>query len=212
MDAQITDYVPVPLPVVSDVLPISLFMHPNAPKSPSAWITNKLPLTLWNLTYLTKGDQKYTCIGVTFPHGLFDGMGIASVIHALEAESLNKSWTGPPPLHIGHNENHLQVFLDRTDHELSKRKDAVPNDYRAVSVYGLWLIITFFLWNLWQDKWHKAHPRLILLPAQAYERLVNDARAAIAREGKTDVRLSTGDVLTAWLFKVISLDMIIIVV
>lgn len=207
-DVPITDYVQLPLPVASDVLPSSLFMDSSAPKSPSAWVINKLPLTLWNLTYLTKGDQKYTCIGVTFPHGLFDGMGIASVIHALEVESLNKPWTVSFPLHIGPNENQLQVFLDQTEREMRKREDAIPNDYRAVSVYGLWLVITFMLWNLWQDKWHKARPRLILMPARVYERLVKDARAAIAQEIRTDIRLSTGDVLTAWLYKVTSLQII----
>lgn len=176
-------------------------MDPSAPRAPSVWITKKIPLTLWNLTYFTQGDCQYTCIGLTFPHGIFDGMGIASVIHALEAESLNKRWAIPPPLNAGHNDNPLQIFLER---DLSESEHALPDEYRSVSVFGLWLIIMYIFWHFWQEKWHGAHSRLILLPTSIYEKLVIDARDALAREGKTSLRLSTGDVLTAWLFKVMA--------
>jgi len=65
------------------------------------------------------------------------------------------------------------------------------------SIIGLWFIVTFLWWNFWQKVWHKAQSRIILMPPQAYEKLVRDAREAMKREGKTDVRFSTGDVIAA---------------
>ncbi|KAF8959163.1 hypothetical protein BDZ97DRAFT_1667587 [Flammula alnicola] len=198
-DVPIDKFVQLPLPTVSDVLPSSLFMHSTAPRAPGAWVSKQLPLTYWHLTYFKQRGCEYTCIGVTFPHGLFDGMGIAAVVHALEAETLGRPWAIPPTLHAGRNENQMQSFLDRMQENVKK----LPANYRAASVVGLWFIITFMAWHLWQQLWHKARSRLILVPAKAYEKLVRDAREAMVREGKKDVRLSTGDVLTAWLYKTV---------
>ncbi|KAF8900296.1 hypothetical protein CPB84DRAFT_1779309 [Gymnopilus junonius] len=198
--APITDFLKLPLPFASDVLPNFLFLDPSAPNTPDHWHKNQLPLTYWHLTYFKQPGQEYTCIGVTFPHGLLDGMGIAAVVHALESETLGRPWSVPPALTTGENENKLQLFLDRTSMEVKNRS---KNDYHAVSIIGIWFILNFVLWHLWQQLWHKAHRRLILLPPKVYGKLVDDARNAMARDGKVDFRLSTGDVLAAWIFKTV---------
>lgn len=186
----------------SEVLPAALFMDSTAPHNPHHWTDKDIPLTYWHLTYFKADGLEYTCIGVTFPHGLFDGMGIAAVIHALESESLGRAWSIPPSLKPGINENKMQSFIDGTENKMQEEGTSLPVDYRATSIIGLWFIVTFLWWHFWQKVWHKAQSRMILMPPQAYEKLVRDAREAITQEGKTDVRLSTGDVITAWAYKV----------
>ena len=203
----ITDFIQLPLPFASDVLPNSLFLDPSAPQTPDLWDKNQLPLTYWHLTYFKQPGQEYTCIGVTFPHGLLDGMGIAAVVHALESETLGRPWAAPAPLIPGENENKMQSFLDMT--ALTTKADGEPlkKNYHAVSIVGIWFILNFLLWHIWQQVWHKSRRRLVLLPPKVYEKLVCDAREAMAREGKADVRLSTGDVLAAWILKVCFLEL-----
>ena len=201
-DKPITDYVRLPLPMSSEVLPAALFMDSTAPHNPHHWTDKDIPLTYWHLTYFKADGLEYTCIGVTFPHGLFDGMGIAAVIHALESESLGRAWSIPPSLKPGINENKMQSFIDGTENKMQEEGTSLPVDYRATSIIGLWFIVTFLWWHFWQKVWHKVQSRMILMPPQAYEKLVRDAREAITQEGKTDVRLSTGDVITAWAYKV----------
>jgi len=188
--------------MASEVLPVTLFMDRTAPQNPHHWVDKDIPIMYWHLTYFRTQGLEYTCIGVAFPHGLFDGMGIAAVVHALEAESLGQPWSTPASLEPGINENKMQTFIDKTESERQKSGTPLPADYRAASIIGLWFIISFLWWHFWQHFWHKAQRRMILMPPQAYQKLVRDAREAMAREGKTDVRLSTGDVITAWIYKV----------
>lgn len=43
---------------------------------------------------------------------------------------------------------------------------------------------------------------MIFVQPQAYEKFVLNVQEAIVRKGKINVRLSTGDVIAAWIFKV----------
>ena len=201
-EKPITDYVQLPLPVSSEVLPAYLFMDSTAPRDPHHWSDKDIPLTYWHLTYFKTQGLEYTCIGVTFSHGLFDGMGIAAVIHALEAESLGRPWSIPSSLEPGINENKMQTLIDATETKMREERTPLPADYRATSLVGLGFSLTFIKWHIWQQFWHKAQRRMILMPPQAYEKLVRDSREAMTQEGKTDVRLSTGDVIAAWIYKV----------
>jgi hypothetical protein len=177
-------------------------MDPTAPQDPQHWSDKDIPLTYWHLTYFEAQGLEYTCIGVTFSHAVLDGMGIAAVIHALEAESLGRSWSIPPSLEPGINENKMQTLIDTTKTKMREEGTLLPADYRATSLVGWGFLIAFLWWHFWQQFWHKAQRRMILMPPQAYEKLVRDSREAMTREGKTDVRLSTGDVIAAWIYKV----------
>ena len=198
----ITDYVQLPLPMVSDALPVTLFMDHKAPQSPSDWTDKDIPLMYWHLTYFKAKGLEYTCLGLTFPHGVFDGMGIAAVIHAFEAESLGRSWPIPPLLKPGLNDNELQTFIDKAEMKMKQAGTPLPLDYKATSIVGLRFLLKFIAWQIWQQRWHKAQRGVALMPPQAYEKLLGDVREALAQEGKTDVRLSAGNVIIAWIFKV----------
>ncbi|KIM42582.1 hypothetical protein M413DRAFT_70078 [Hebeloma cylindrosporum] len=200
-DKPITDYVQLPLPMMSAALPTTLFMDYKAPQSPRDWTDKDIPLLYWHLTYFKAKGPEYTCIGLAFPHGVFDGMGIAAVLHAFEAETLGQSWSTPPPLKPGINENKLQTYIDKTVSEKKKAGTPLPPDSKATSVVGLRFLLRFLVWQIWQQRWHQAQRAVVLMPPQVYEKLLGDAREALAQEGKTDVRLSTGNVITAWIYK-----------
>jgi hypothetical protein len=131
-------------------------------------------------------------------------MGISYVVHALEAEMLGREWEAPPFLHEGLNVNVLQESLDVALAESSSQDKVMSIDpsitYRGVTAATTWIAIIFFLWHLWQQWWHRAKGRVIILPTKAYTSLVNQTRKQLESEGISD--LCTGDVLAAWFFKV----------
>ena len=198
----ITDYVQLPLPIVSEALPTTLFIDHTTPQHPSDWTNKDIPLMYWHLTYFKAKGLEYTCLGLTFPHGVFDGMGFAAVLHAFEAESLGRSWPIPPPLKPGLNDNKLQTFIDKTKNEMEQAGTPLPVDYKATSLVGPRFLLWFLAWQIWQQRWHQAHRRVLLMPPQVYDKLLGDTREALSQEGKTEVQLSAGNVIFAWIYKV----------
>ena len=134
-------------------------------------------------------------------------MGISNLIHALEAETLGREWETPPPLHKGLNVNKLQESLDvALEQDLSSAKTesgCAPTTYKGVIPATAWMLLMLVWWHIWQRWWHGAGGKIIILPPRAYTALVNQTRKELEAEGKIDVRLSTGDILVAWFFKVL---------
>jgi hypothetical protein len=108
----VSDYFSLPLPVVSGSPSKSLFIHSSTPCSSASWASRQHPLTCWHITYFPHDGQGYSCIGLSFSHGLLDDTGISYLIHALEAEMRGREWEAPPVLHEGLNTNMLQESLD----------------------------------------------------------------------------------------------------
>ena len=156
----------------------------------------------WHLTYFKAQGLEYTCLGLTLPHGVFDGMGFAAVLHAFEAESLGRPWPIPPPLKPGLNDNKLQTFVDKTKNEMEQAGTPLPVDYKTTSLVGPRFLLWFLAWHIWQQRWHQARRRVVLMPPQVYDKLLGDTREALSQEGKTEVRLSAGNVIFAWIYKV----------
>ena len=197
-----TDFVELPLPLVSDSLPASLFLSHSTPKNPVLWYQKSLPLTYWHLTHFRRPGREYTCIGLTFSHGIFDGMGIASIIHALEAETLGRPWPiSACQLLPGQIENTFQHALDIAE---KKTEDSLgaTTVYPYLNPLGAWEAVLLLFLVLWQAIWNKAYSCVIMIPGDVCDMLVSETRKSLMLAGKDDVRLSTGDVLTAWLLKV----------
>ena len=209
-DKPISHYVPLPLPTVSSGLPRHLFSNSKiTPKPDAGWITQKAPLTYWHVTHFKHPGKQYSCIGLTVAHGIFDGTGVASIIHSLEAEMLGKEWDIPPPPHPGLNVNDLQAVLKKAVEEEDKQPTKTIVKYESISIrLGTLLMFVvwhrFAVWHMWQWVWHKVERKMVIIPPKVYEKLVADARAAMDKEsgGQSKVRLSTGDVLSAWISKV----------
>jgi hypothetical protein len=128
-------------------------------------------------------------------------MGISYVVHALEAEIHGREWDAPSSLHEGLNVNVLQESLDVALRQSSSQGKAI-GIYRGVTAATTWTVLVFLLWHLWQQWWHRAEGRVIMLPTRAYTSLVKRTRNDLEAEGMSDVRVSTGDILAAWFFKV----------
>lgn len=178
-----------------------MFRNAEAPRSIDEWTNNSsTPLTHWHITHFP-GDQSYSCIGLTFPHVAFDGLGIAAVIHAVESELLGQAWRIPEPLHPGYNENMLVASVKRAflDHpEVGKQKH-----YISAGLVGQWWILLFSLWSYWQTLWINAKHRMLIIPPVALLNLVDDTRQILVETTKdSDIHLSKGDIITAFLFKV----------
>ena len=99
----------------------------------------KSPLTYWHvaLAHFNHLDkQQHSCIGLTVTHSVFDGTGLASIIHSLEAEMLGKEWDIPPPPHPGLNMNKLQVVLEKAaEEEDNNATEFDANDAKYESPY-----------------------------------------------------------------------------
>ncbi len=137
---------------------------------------------------------------------MFDGMGISCVVHALEAEMHERGWEPPHALHEGFNVNVLEETLDAALNQVSEAGRLESGHglitYRGVTPATTWVAIKFVLWHLWQRLWHRIGSRIIILPSQARTTLVNRTRNELEASGMTDVRLSTGDIIVAWFFRV----------
>jgi len=193
----------LPLPPVSDVLPYTLFQHPQAPTKHSEWIPQKLPLLYWHVTYFqgAAGEKSYSCIGLLFSHMLFDGLGIAAVVHAVEAELLGKPWSPPPPLSPGLNANALEAAMDKAANQRGGREVFADQVYEGLIPMNTWWMMYFLGWCLWMAVWHGAKNRIVLFPPKALDKLVRDMRAEAAKSD-AETKLTKGDIVAAFLLKV----------
>jgi hypothetical protein len=201
----LSHYVALPLGLAHDPLPSTLFKNPDTPRTVNGWTEDaSAPLLNWHVTHFPGrdgGEASYSCIGLTFPHAAFDGMGIASVVHAVEAELLGNKWSIPAALKPGPNKNTLANSLENA---IQQRAEAVDNaKYTAVGIIGFWWILCYSAWTYWQSVWHHSQDRILIVPAEAVQRLVENTRHELAEtKGDDMVRLSKGDVIASFLFKV----------
>ncbi|KAF5315177.1 hypothetical protein D9619_007455 [Psilocybe cf. subviscida] len=204
----LTNFVPLPLPVAHDMLPVSLMSAPDTPQTTRQWIEKSLPLIYWHVTHFAPegNGAEYSTIGVTFPHAVFDGLGIARVIHTLEAELLGRDWE-PPPLPVDEqNINALESLLTGVMEEQDKGLRPPAKETYAGSIVSLWFSIAFLSWTLWQALWHKTQCRTIIIPEKAYTRLRDNIRDKAALADKDQVPISTADVISALIFKTMFSD------
>lgn len=184
----------------------SIFIHHSTPCSSASWASRQHPLTCWHITYFPHDGQGYSCIGVSFSHGLLDDIGLSYLIRALEAEMRRLEWKIPLHLHEGLNTNKLQESLDVALEQSSNSTEPETRDSWdncSVVIPGTILMaVTFVLWHVWQRWWHGARAKVFILPPKACAALVDRVRKDIEDSGLTDVRPSTSDILVAWFFKV----------
>lgn len=209
----ITDYLSLPLPTSHTPLPSSLLRHEGTPNTCEPWITQSLPLLLWHLTYFPAlpphflGTNEYskegfTCVGLSFPHVAFDGCGSSIFLHALEAELNGREWRAPVPLQEGMNINPLEEVINTRLRSLEEK-----NPGKKVEVYermcGATMsnIKAYRVWNIWKNWCHGVERRVFTLPSEAVGNFVDCVKKEIELVG-CGARVTTGDILTAWLFKV----------
>jgi hypothetical protein len=117
-----------------------------------------------------------------------------------------REWEPPHVLHEGFNVNVLGETLDAALNQVSESGQLDSGHglitYRDITAATTWVAIKFALWNVWQRLWHGIECRTIIIPSQACTSLVNRTRNGLEVSGVMDVRLSFGDIIAAWFFKV----------
>ncbi|KAK0231280.1 hypothetical protein IW262DRAFT_1262373 [Armillaria fumosa] len=190
---------PTILPSTIHSLPSSLFLHPDTPHSSNDW--GNRPLTCWHITRLCReGDaEPLTAIGFARPHGVFDGTGAKLIVNALISEIKGLSWAVPPVPKPGANTNVVLKVLDN-----HMRSGAVqPAEfagYTDLKTLGtMKLVFNQLRKRVFQD----VQNHLVILKKDIVDFLVADVRQALHRQGKISPRVSTGDILVAWLWKAV---------
>ncbi|KAJ6567259.1 hypothetical protein DFH09DRAFT_1261498 [Mycena vulgaris] len=198
-EVPLSTYIKLPLGTSSESLPQSLFLHPTTPRRNSEWVSESHPLTCWHVTHFppSPGELPYSCIGFARSHGIFDGVGAASVMRALVAEMRGKEWDVPPPPPEGVHSNPIDKVLNR---KLAEGKsECPPAAYSVLGVKGLLWVVG---WHLRERYWRGAAHRIFVIPKEYLSLLVDRVKSEVRSEN-SNVEVTTGDVLVAWLMKVI---------
>ncbi|GAA6052191.1 hypothetical protein JCM3770_000788 [Rhodotorula araucariae] len=174
------------------------FRHPQTPHTLKAHAKGRHPLLSMHVTRF--GDA--VALGVSAPHGVFDGTGLAQVLKGISAGLCGGEWA-PPPLHA-HNpvsearERLMSPGFAALDTQVGD-KPPVLLGWTPFSVLAL---LALLLQALWEKAWHKDALRYAFISREKVDALVEEVKAAVKEETDGHEWVSTGDVLTAWVFKV----------
>lgn len=127
---------------------------------------------------------------------MLDGVGASLVMRALIAEMHGKPWPVPPPLNPGGNVNPVVRALEREENP------AIEGAYRAYTPAGYSGFFKMFGWNTAGRYLRGADRRICLLPKDAFANLVEGVKSDLLKKGHPTNSVSSGDVLTAWIYKV----------
>ncbi|KAL8277685.1 hypothetical protein RQP46_009958 [Phenoliferia psychrophenolica] len=166
---------------VDDVLPADYardyFKSPGAPETSVEYEKQDAPLISVHVSTFSN----YQCVGLTMPHGVFDGIGLGLVVKALDAELTGKDWAPPPvlelPPHVG----------DANLRRLSNGS--------ARSSWDLGLLV----WRILVEKfWYRASSKQLFLGRDVVVRLVERVKEEVKAKTGGAEWVSTGDVLFAF--------------
>ncbi|GAA6032385.1 hypothetical protein JCM8097_008148 [Rhodosporidiobolus ruineniae] len=185
-------YLPNPLP--------SLFRSPTSPITNTDYAKKRLPLLHVHVTVLADAFA----VGVSVPHGLFDGGGTGLVVRALDAELHGRPWPFEiPPLFSLVEGNPMTRILDSLVDD-----PAVPQD--EVVLPARWLpwqtskvlhLLGFLLTLVVERLWWKSEGRCIFLRRKAVDVLVERAKQEVKATNGGSEYVSEADVVGAWLFQ-----------
>ncbi|KAI5477317.1 transcription factor Mbp1 [Pseudohyphozyma bogoriensis] len=137
------------------------------------------------------------CLGVTYPHGVFDGVGIGHVLKALGAELHGREWAVPEL----DEANIVTQLLDGCD--VSPDDSLVSKNYTRANVWGL---VTFLVSMAVQYVWHGVEPGGIHVGKEVVDRIVKKVKEEVRVESGGKEYVSTSDVMLAWALKAAYLD------
>ncbi|KAF9463522.1 hypothetical protein BDZ94DRAFT_1282421 [Collybia nuda] len=172
-------YLDVPLTCV-DTVSVDVFPRPNlkyfrdrsTPSTLRALSLQKAPIISIHISTLVN----CTCVGISFPHGVFDATGMGQVIAGLDAELNGKLWVCPSfgPGNI-----------------LSQKLEEHQNHTKRVSRPINFLNVSKFMLGSGQE--HLLHG--------AVDPIVKKAKEKMRVESGGKEFVSTGDILMAWFLK-----------
>ena len=189
--------------ISSNVLPAGL-MHPVEPRQVRDFFNKDVPLLHWHVTRFTSDSsvksEMYSFISVTYPHTVFDGFGISSILHVVEAELSGVAWDIPFPVPEGGPEVE-NILVEEVEREIARKK--ADRTWEQIPAYTSYYITTFsatlllMAWYWWQGVWHKSHHAVVRIPPAGLKKLHE-----IHRDQNGTVRLSRSDIIVAFIIKV----------
>ncbi|GAA5837889.1 hypothetical protein JCM11251_004690 [Rhodosporidiobolus azoricus] len=176
------------------------FVPASVPSSFADHAKRQIPLLHVHLTFFTDA----IALGVTLPHGAFDGTGYGLVLKALNAELHGEDWI-VPPLFI---ENPLDRALDALvkDEEIEAQANDLPpslDGWGSPSFGGIVRLLSSMLSELY---WWKAESRWLFLRQAVIDHLVEKVKGEVKEKTGGKEYVSTGDIITAWFLKAAHAD------
>jgi len=191
-------------PGVAFVLPepsVTLFCDPATPRSLAAFHeANEALISIRLSTY-----SDCVSVGVTAPHGVFDGKGICLVLKAIQAELHGEEWVAPPLFTENQCVKGVEELLDATRHDPAASiaaglaKGGMLSHVRSIT--HIFDLAKFLFTKLFIDPLlHSGTRKSAFVARELLEPLVAQAKAEVAAQGKGEY-VSTQDVVTAWFLR-----------
>lgn len=162
-----------------------LWLHKDTPTKASQYLNREEP----QLALFVVSFTDATVISVTWPHSLFDAVGLGEVLHQWCAVLHGHADTIPAPVDI---DNYPLADLGCHPSEPYELAD---------SQLSLIALCIYTLRNILEMIFHRPQGRMLYIPGPFIQKLRKRAILELSREttdNKTDQFISEGDVLSAW--------------
>lgn len=172
---------------ISSRPPKKYFIHSSTPSDISVYAKKRHPLISVHVSHL----KDVTCIGITVPHGVFDGVGRGLLLRAIDCELNGRDWT-PPPLAESNILSDVLATLTPEEGEASKNfKAGWPKASFGRS-------FRFLAGVMYEKYWQGCEMKSVYLDGSTAKLLVKCIKEEASATGK---RVSTSDILLAWFIK-----------
>jgi len=187
--------------VIQDVPNSKYFCHASSSYQLGDLVKSQKPLLSIHVSTM----RNCKCIGILFPHGVFDGVGMGMIIHALDAEMHGREWVVPP---LVTSSNPIQDKLDELMSTAPSTADlaaapALPTLIKAFRKNGIWPMAILAGCFLYEIVWHKLETKSLFFGEDIVKAIVAQVKEEVRASGKGWV--GKADVLFAWFVKVINL-------
>ncbi|GAA5893351.1 hypothetical protein JCM6882_008011 [Rhodosporidiobolus microsporus] len=175
---------------------IPLFCPSSVPSTFAHLAKSNRPLLHVHATFFPDA----IALGVTLPHGAFDGTGYGMVLRALNAELHGRGDWEVPPLWA---ENPLSrtvnaLVEDEAVREEGKGASWELEGWRSFSLGGVMRMLCSLAAEIY---WWRSEQRWMFLRQAAVDHLVERVKEDVKRETGGKEYVSSGDILVAWFLK-----------
>lgn len=177
---------------------LHFFRHSSTPHDIHAYATKQLPIFSIHITHL----RGCSCVGFTFPHGVFDGVGMTRILDAISAELNQREWTPPPMSSINILDRALSSVRQQ-DLAINKEQEQLIRGQleEDLSPFGIPSVAALTRNLVYERVWQQSEHHSIFFGGKLCRRLLQECRQDLKNQGAQDVRLAITDVLIAWFVK-----------
>ncbi|GAA6018517.1 hypothetical protein JCM10207_007203 [Rhodosporidiobolus poonsookiae] len=172
---------------------LSFFRHPSTPKTLADHARGASILHIHCTIF-----SDALAVGISLPHGIFDGHGDGLVIRALVAELHNQPWDVPPLFDQNPMQERLEALV--ADKAVAAANPSPPT-VQGWGSFSVGNVVRLISTTLWEKLWWRSEGRFFFLRREAVDLLVQQARAEVAELTSGEEYVSTGDVVTACILK-----------